>query len=74
MNCDKCGGYNYVLIGCCSGHECGCRGQPVDSEPCPSCNSDGVVEPSDEAKNDWPWFFCTEEEMRKRFPKTMTIK
>lgn len=63
--CDKCGGYHYELIGCCSGHECGCQGQPVDSKPCDKCNADGKKEPSLQAQRDWPWFFLTEEEWEK---------
>ena len=63
--CDVCGGYNYELLGCCSGHECGCMGQPVDTRPCPKCNADGKKKASLEAQKDWPWFFLTEEEWNK---------
>ena len=57
IECPACNGYRYELLGCCSGAECGCHGKPVDSRPCQECNSDGQVEPSAEAKTDWPWFF-----------------
>ena len=60
--CKKCGGYNYTLIGCCSGRECGCMGQPVDSIGCEACNPDATKEPSDQAKKDYPWFFMNSEE------------
>jgi hypothetical protein len=43
-------------------------GQPVDCEPCPKCNKDGEKEPSTEAKVDWPWFFASEEEIKKLKP------
>ena len=59
LPCDVCDGYFYELIGCCSGHECGCIGKPVDSKPCHKCNSDGKKEPSLQARKDWPWFFLT---------------
>ena len=60
--CSDCDGYNYELMGCCSGHACGCAGQPVDAKPCGKCNSDGKKEPSLQAQKDWPWFFLTREE------------
>jgi len=60
--CNKCGGYNYYLLGCCSGRECGCMGKPVDAKPCSECNQDGEKEPSDEAKENYPWFFLNEVE------------
>ena len=60
--CNECSDMGYILIGCCSGHMCGCRGLPVDCEHCLSCNPDGDKEPSDQAKKDWPWFFASEEE------------
>lgn len=63
--CTTCGGYNYELLSCCSGHECGCMGQPVDSRPCSKCNSDGKREPSLQAQKDWPWFFLTEQEWNR---------
>ena len=63
--CKACYGYNFNLIGCCSGRECGCMGQPVDSEPCPVCNKDGSKEPADQAKQDWPWFFLNEDEFKE---------
>ena len=63
--CDKCYGYNYELLGCCSGHECGCMGQPVDAKPCPKCNADGEKKPSLEAQKAWTWFFLTKEEWNK---------
>ena len=63
--CSQCNGYNYELIGCCSGYECGCMGQPVDSEPCSKCNQDGEKDPSLQARRDWPWFFLTEAELMK---------
>ena len=56
--CDECNGYNYKLLGCCSGFECGCQGKPVDAIPCPKCNHHGEREPSEQAKIDWPWFFA----------------
>lgn len=67
--CDTCQGYNYELLGCCGGHECGCRGQPVDAKACPQCNPDGKREPSLEAKKDWPHFFLTQEEWNKHHAK-----
>lgn len=63
--CAKCGGYNYELLGCCGGRECGCMGQPVDSKPCSKCNIDGNKEPSLQAQKDWPWFFLTEQEWNR---------
>ena len=63
--CSTCGGYSYELIGCCSGHSCGCQGQPVEAKPCGKCNSDGKKEPSLQAQEDWPWFFLTREEWDK---------
>lgn len=63
--CNTCGGYNFELIGCCSGRECGCMGQPVDSQPCQECNRNCNKEPSEQAKQDYPWFFMNEEEFEK---------
>jgi hypothetical protein len=63
--CDQCGGYNYELIGCCSGHKCWCVGQPVDAKPCEKCNADGKKEPSLQAQKDWPFFFLTEAEWHR---------
>lgn len=60
--CKTCGGYNFVLLGCCSGRECGCRGLPVDAGQCLDCNSNGAKEPSEQAKEDYPWFFMDEKE------------
>lgn len=59
--CKTCRGYHYTLVGCCSGFECGCMGQPVDAEPCKTCNSDGEKPPSEEAKKDYPFFFLSKE-------------
>ncbi len=36
--CGFCGGNGLKAVMCCSGHECGCRGMPVDFEPC-DCGS-----------------------------------
>lgn len=44
-NCDKCAGDNYILLGCCSGRECGCMGHAVQSTNCPECNPLGDKEP-----------------------------
>lgn len=33
--CPDCGGTGIMPIICCSGYECGCRGQPVDFDRCP---------------------------------------
>jgi len=60
--CTTCNGYNYELLGCCSGRECGCMGQPIDVKPCSKCNPDGSKEPTEEAKKDYPWFFLTPKE------------
>lgn len=35
------------FISCCSGHECGCMGQPVQAKFCTECNAD-KREPTDE--------------------------
>jgi len=40
-DCNKCDGDNYILLGCCSGHECGCMGQPVQMTNCKLCNPKG---------------------------------
>ncbi len=32
--CEGCGGTGIETKRCCSGHDCGCQGQPVDFEPC----------------------------------------
>jgi hypothetical protein len=36
--CKKCQDEHYMLVGCCSGHECGCMGQPVSMSNCVQCN------------------------------------
>ena len=36
--CKKCDDQNYVVLSCCSGHECGCMGQPVQITNCVDCN------------------------------------
>ena len=61
-SCNTCSGYNFVLLGCCSGRECGCMGQPVESEPCKDCNKDGAKDPTQQAKQDYPWFFMNAKE------------
>lgn len=35
------------FLTCCSGHECGCMGQPVAAKYCPECNVE-KREPTDE--------------------------
>ena len=47
--CNKCGGIGSVPLYCCSGHDCGCHGQPVDYEPC-DC---GIGEPSAAKIKEW---------------------
>lgn len=39
------GGIEFLT--CCSGHECGCMGQPVAAKYCPECNAE-KREPTDE--------------------------
>jgi len=39
--CNACQGDRYILIGCCSGTDCGCMGHPVGHKNCPECNADG---------------------------------
>jgi hypothetical protein len=38
-NCEKCGefveGFEYTM--CCSGHECGCMGKPIEPCLCDDC-------------------------------------
>lgn len=46
--CKECHGDNYILIGCCSGRECGCMGQPVQLTNCNKCNPDGDKKAGDE--------------------------
>ncbi|ENX48272.1 hypothetical protein F886_00073 [Acinetobacter sp. NIPH 542] len=42
--CDECQDTGIVFIGCCSGHQCGCMGQPVAAKKCKCCH------PIDESK------------------------
>ena len=37
-NCKECNGDGYVVLGCCSGRECGCMGRPVAVSNCKECN------------------------------------
>ena len=65
--CAVCHGYNYELIGCCSGHQCACDGWPIVSKPCGECNNDSKKKPSSQAKKDWPHIFLNREEWDKYF-------
>lgn len=49
MDCDQCNDDRFFLIGCCSGHDCGCYGMPIDAEPCGQCNKDGSKPASGDA-------------------------
>lgn len=62
FKCNNCQDDNYVSVGCCSGYECGCMGQPIDVEPCNYCNKDEKKEPSDEFQKAYPYFFMTSKE------------
>ncbi len=42
--CEKCRGDRYIMYGCCSGHMCGCMGQPYAYHPCEECNFDGTAD------------------------------
>jgi hypothetical protein len=42
--CPHCGGTGLEPIICCSGYECGCRGQPVDFKMCGWCDYPPVTE------------------------------
>lgn len=55
--CEKCDNDRAVLISCCSGAQCACLGLPIDAIFCPACNADGNIEPSDNIKSEWPFFF-----------------
>jgi len=39
--CLDCQDESYILLGCCDGRECGCRGGPVSITNCKSCNPKG---------------------------------
>lgn len=39
--CTECHGDFYDLVGCCSGYQCGCMGQPVGIRACKNCNKYG---------------------------------
>lgn len=60
--CDTCRGANYLPEMCCSGHECGCLGRPIDVKPCPECNQHGHLEPSPELFAEFPYFFKRSED------------
>lgn len=47
--CRKCGGTGLEPVMCCSGHECGCMGQPTDFTDC-EC---GCQRPSDAQIRTW---------------------
>ncbi len=53
--CGYCGNDRYIVHGCCSGHECGCMGQPTIITNCVKCNPHGDLEPS-KAISDQPYF------------------
>lgn len=40
VTCPICAGEAYVLVGCCSGRECGCMGREVGFVNCYECNLD----------------------------------
>jgi hypothetical protein len=63
--CKKCRDDHYLMVGCCSGRECGCMGQPVDADPCPDCNQDESKLPSQDLKENFPFFFMTKEEIEQ---------
>ena len=48
LACNKCGGTGYLMVGCCSGFECGCMGLPVGLGDC-ECNNKA----SDEQIKEW---------------------
>ena len=48
-DCRECGGTGLKPVGCCSGFECGCGGQPVDFVPC-NCGSEP---PTHEQIKEW---------------------
>lgn len=39
--CTECKDEHYKLHGCCNGHECGCRAEPVLITNCKTCNPAG---------------------------------
>lgn len=39
MKCKDCDIDGFRFIGCCSGHECGCMGKPVQVTNCLTCNA-----------------------------------
>jgi len=36
--CKECRNERYIVLGCCSGRECGCMGQAVAIANCKECN------------------------------------
>lgn len=49
--CKTCTDDKYILIGCCDGFECGCRGMPVALSNCKECNPDDDKEMSLDMKD-----------------------
>lgn len=37
-DCKECQNERYIIMGCCSGRECGCMGQPTSIANCKECN------------------------------------
>jgi hypothetical protein len=38
FDCKECKNERYIVMGCCSGRECGCMGQPTSMANCKECN------------------------------------
>lgn len=60
--CKKCNDDRYILVGCCSGFECGCMGRATDIKPCESCNENEQAPASDDLKQAYPFFFGSPDE------------
>ena len=49
--CKTCRDDFYIFHHCCSGHQCGCMGYPVQVSYCCKCNADGAKEPREEMRH-----------------------